>query len=134
MAIDGKAQRGRLVVTDDGPVHVLSAVCVETGLVVGTVPITVTTAKAQAELTDAPQLLAQLAWPGRVLTGDALFCQRTLCRQVLDAGGDDLLVVKDNQQELHTAITEYVDPPPALAGFPRDDWRTACWPSRGGTG
>jgi DDE_Tnp_1-associated len=42
----------------------------------------------EAELTVAPALLARLPWPGRVLTGEARFCQRHLCQQVLDAGGD----------------------------------------------
>ena len=52
------------------------------------------------------------------------FCQRDLCHQVLTADGDSLLLVKENQSALHEAIRQYVDPPPALAGFPRDDWRT----------
>lgn len=125
VAIDGKSQRGRLVFAADGPVHVLSAFCHETGIVLGQVPITVTTDKAEAELTVAPVLLDQLDWQGRVLTGDALFCQRQLCQRVLDAGGNYLLITKDNQHALHTAIREYFDPPPVLAGFPRDDWRTA---------
>jgi predicted transposase YbfD/YdcC len=125
VAIDGKAQRGRLVFAADGPVHVLSAFCHETGIVLGQLPVTVTTTKAEAELTVAPALLGQVAWPGRVLTGDALFCQRNLCHQVRTAGGDYVLLVKENQPALHEAISQYFDPPPALAGFPRDDWRTA---------
>ena len=44
--------------------------------------------KAEAELTVAPAVLACLDWHGRVLTGDALLCQRALCQQVLAAGGD----------------------------------------------
>ncbi len=107
------------------PVHILGAFCHETGIVLGHVPITVTTDKAEAELTVAPLLLADIDWHGRVFTGDALFCQRDLCQQVLKAGGDYLLLVKENQPALHEAIGQYVDPPPALAGFPRDDRRTA---------
>lgn len=125
VAINGKAQRGRLQFAADGPVHVLSAFCHETGIVLGQVPITVTTDKAEAELTVAPTLLEQVDWHGRVLTGDALFCQRNLCQQVLAAGGDYLLLVKDNQPALSEAIRQDFDPPPTLAGFPRDDWRTA---------
>jgi hypothetical protein len=53
--------------------------------------------KAEAELTVAPRLIARIGWRGRVLTGDALFCQRNLCEQVCDAGGDYLLIVKENQ-------------------------------------
>ena len=35
----------------------------------------------------------------------SLFCQRELCQQVLDQGGDYLLVVKDNQPALKEAIS-----------------------------
>lgn len=41
------------------------------------------------------------------------------------AGGNKLLLVKDNQHTLHEAISQYSDSPPALAGFLRDDWRSA---------
>ncbi len=95
VAIDGKAQRGRLRFQAGGcPVHALTAFCHEQGVVLAQEPIDRTADKAEAELTVAPALLARLDWRGRVLTGDALFCQRTLCRQVLDAGGDYLLVVQ----------------------------------------
>jgi hypothetical protein len=125
VAIDGKAQRGRLrFPTDGGPVHALSAFCHETGLVLAHAPITATGDKTEAELTVAPALLARVDWHGRVLTGDALFCQRSLCQQVLDAGGDYLLLVKDNQSALHEAIRLWFDPPPALARRPVTDWRT----------
>lgn len=126
VAIDGKAQRGRLrFAGDGGPVHALSAFCHEQGIVLAHEPITATTDKAEAELTVAPTLLDRLDWHGRVLTGDALFCQRALCQQVLTAGGDYLLLVKDNQPALHEAITLWFDPPPALARRPVTDWRTA---------
>jgi hypothetical protein len=36
----------------------------------------------------------------RLLTGDALFCQRPLAQLILDAGRDYLLAVKDNQPDL----------------------------------
>lgn len=103
----------------------MSAFCHETGIGPAEVPVAVTTDKAEAERTVAPRLLAQLDWYGWVFTGDALFCQRHLCQQVLNAGGDSLLMVKDNQLEAVIAIRKYFDPPPALAGFPRFGWRTA---------
>jgi hypothetical protein len=49
VAIDGKAQRGRLVSASGGPVHILIASCPDTGIVLAQVPITVTTAKPEAE-------------------------------------------------------------------------------------
>lgn len=112
VAIDGKAQRGRLQYQTDGcPVHALAAVLHETGIVLAQEPITSGSDKAQAELTVAPALVTRLAWSGRVLTGDALCCQRRLCQQVLTAGGDYLLPVKDNQPSLLRVITWLFEPP-----------------------
>ena len=88
--------------------------------------------KAEAELTVAPALLAQLDWTGRVLTGDALFCQRHLCRQVLDAGGDYLLLVKGNQPLLERDLHWLFEPPPgADPPLPLLDRRAARTIERG---
>lgn len=87
--------------------------------------------KSEAELTVAPALLARIAWPGRVLTGDALFCQRHLCQQVLDAGGDYLLLVKENQPALYTDIRLLFDPPPDMGALPLLDRREARTRDRG---
>lgn len=105
VAIDGKAQRGRLPFQTGGPVvHALTAFCPEQGTVLSEAPIEQGSEKAQAELTVAPTVLATLDWHGRVLTGDAEYCQRALCQQVLEAGGDYLLVVKGNQPALYRAV------------------------------
>src|SRR5947209_1352374 len=74
--------------------------------------------KAEGELTVAPALLARVDWRGRALTGDALVCQRPLCRQVVEAGGDHLLLVKENQPTLHHDIQLLFDPPPGSAPLP----------------
>jgi predicted transposase YbfD/YdcC len=113
VAIDGKAQRGRLQYQPGGsPVHALTAFCHEHGVVLAHEPIEHGADKSEAELTVAPELLAQVDWRGRVLTGDALFCQRHLCEQVLAAGGDYLLLVKANQPTLHRDLELTFDPPP----------------------
>jgi predicted transposase YbfD/YdcC len=116
VAIDGKAQRGRLRFADGGgPVHALSAFCHDCGVVLAHEPIAASADKAEAELTVAPALLARLDWRGRVVTGDALFCQTALCQQVLAAGGDDLFVVKANQGMLERDIQLLCDPPTPAA-------------------
>jgi predicted transposase YbfD/YdcC len=66
----------------------------------------------EAELTVAPELLAQLELKGRVVTGDALYAQRGLSQQVVEGGGDYFWVVKDNQPTLREAIALlFADPP-----------------------
>jgi predicted transposase YbfD/YdcC len=112
VAIDGKAQRGRCQYDPAAPpVHHLAAFCHEQGVVLASQPIAAGTDKQEAELTVAPVLLDAVDWHGRVLTGDALFCQRHLCQQLLDAGGDYLLLVKANQPRLAWAIELLFDPP-----------------------
>ena len=67
----------------------------------------------QTELTEAPALLARVPLVGRVVTGDALYCQRTLCQQIVAAGGAYLFTVKGNQPALHAAIALlFAEPPP----------------------
>jgi predicted transposase YbfD/YdcC len=127
VAIDGKAHRGRRrFAAEHGPlVHALSAFCHEQGIVLAHEPIAAGTDKAEAELTVAPALLARIDWPGRVLTGDALFCQTALCAQVLAAGGDYVLVVKGNQGTLYDDIRLLFDPPPTVPAAPLTDRRVA---------
>lgn len=139
VAIDGKAQRGRLAFDPSGcPVHALSAFLHDHGVILAQEPIdphpqeAQETAdaqdnkpidKAEAELTVAPDLIKRVDWHGRVLTGDALFCQRAICQQVVDSGGDYLLIVKENQPTLYEDIRLLFDPP--TPDLPLDDRREA---------
>ena len=69
VAIDGKAQRGRLPFQVGGsPAHALTAFCHEHGVVLAAEPIEHGEEQSGAELTVAPALVARVAWPGRVLT------------------------------------------------------------------
>jgi predicted transposase YbfD/YdcC len=126
VAIDGKAQRGRLAFDpEDGPVHALSAFLHDQGIVLAQEPIQTNgqIEKAEAELTVAPQLIKRIDWRGRVMTGDALFCQRNLCKEVIDGGGDYLLIVKENQPTLLDDIRSLFDLP--IPCLPLDDQREA---------
>jgi len=137
VAVDGKAQRGRLAgqPLTTCPIHMLSAVCHDTGLVLAQMPVTARGDKAAAELTTASALIAHLDWQGRVLTGDALYCQRGLCLQVVDAGGDYLVLVKGNQPELHrdlaTLFAHRADTALNAASLPALDMRTTTTDDHG---
>jgi predicted transposase YbfD/YdcC len=123
VAVDGKAQRGRLAADPAaGVIHALTAFCHEQQIVLSQVPITTTAAKAEAELTVVPEIIAALDWHGRIFTGDALYCQRAVCQQVLERGGDYLILVKENQRTLFTNIQLLFEPPDAP---PLDDRREA---------
>ncbi len=107
IAFDGKAQRGRLACTAhaDYPIHMLSAVLHEHGIVAAQVPLDHCGEKAEGELAAALTLLAALDWRGRVLTGDALYCDDDLCARVVAMKGDYLVIVKENRATLLRAIT-----------------------------
>ncbi len=128
VAIDGKAQRGRLRFPAGGcPVHVLSAYCQASGLVLAQELISAPAGadKGAAELTVAPRLIERLDWHGRVLTGDALFCQRALYHQVCEAGGDYLITVKANQPALLADLQLFFDPPGDEPDWLRTDVRVS---------
>jgi hypothetical protein len=56
--------------------------------------------KQKSELAVASRLIQHIDWQGKVLTGDALYCQRCLCAALRQAGGDYLFLVKGNQPHL----------------------------------
>ncbi len=58
-------------------------------------------------------MLKRMLLKGKVVTGDAMFYQRDLCKQVTDAERDYLFAVKDNQPDLKAAIEADFEP-----GFP----------------
>ncbi len=56
------------------------------------------------EMVVAPTVLNHLNLTGVVVTGDAMFTQRTLSIQIVEAGGDYVWMVKDNQPTLRAEI------------------------------
>ena len=56
------------------------------------------------EITAIPRLLALLDLEGALVTIDAAGCQKKIAQQVIDGGGDYLLVVKENQEKLYEEI------------------------------
>jgi hypothetical protein len=62
------------------------------------------------ELAAASAVLTQVPLAGRVVTGDALLTQREICAQVVAAGGDYVLPVKDNQPALRAALAGAFSP------------------------
>jgi len=99
LALDGKTLRG--IHGKDVPgVHLVAAYAHESATVLAQIR---TEGKGQ-ELAAAARLLDQLPLAGRLITGDALFTQRSICTQILDGGGDYLFPVKDNQPTLRAEL------------------------------
>ena len=82
VAVDGKTLRG--IHGEELPgVHLVAAYAHQTGIVVGQQAV----GEKQNELGALAGLLNQLDLRGRVVTGDALFTQREVCRQINRKGG-----------------------------------------------
>jgi len=106
VALDGKSIRG--VHTFGEKVHLLSLVSHDPPVVLAQVEV----GEKENEISAAPALLAAVDLKDKVVTADALLTQRALCTQIIDQGGDYLLVVKENQPKLKEAITYLFDNPP----------------------
>lgn len=95
ISIDGKALRG----SRDGGIpgqHLLAAYAPTVGAVLAQIKVDATTNEHKAAI----KLLGLLPLRGKVVVGDAIFCQRDLAEQVVESGGDYVFTVKDNQPGL----------------------------------
>ena len=88
-------------------VHLLAAVDHQTGGVLRQCRVDEKTNEHKAAL----ELLQRMVLEGRVIVGDAMFCQRELCQQVLESGGHYFLAVKGNQAGLEREISQELSAP-----------------------
>jgi hypothetical protein len=100
VSLDGKTLCGTLRPFARA-VHLLAAVDHQTGCVLSQCRVDEKTNEHKAAL----ELLQTLVLEGRVIVGDAMFCQRELCQQVIDSGGHYFLAVKGNQAGLQREIS-----------------------------
>lgn len=105
VAMDGKTLCNTLAAHERN-VHLLSLLDQATGGVLSQQAVPPTTNEAKT----AVEILKTIVLKGRLITGDAMFCQRELCEQIVDSGGDYLFVVKDNQPELKAAVAADFQP------------------------
>jgi DDE_Tnp_1-associated/Transposase DDE domain len=119
VCLDGKTLRGTIPAGMTRGVHLLAAYLPEQGIVL----IEVAVDGKENEIVTARAVLSLIDVRGCVVTGDAMFAQRRLSRQIRRTGGDYLWCVKENQETLYAQIaTLFITPPlPALP----DDFLTA---------
>ncbi len=123
-ALDGKTIRGTIPRRQShGGVHLLAAYVPRRGVVLAQVAVDT----KENEIVVAPSVLTQVDMPGVLLTGDAMFTQRALSIQIVEAGGDYLWMVKDNQPTLRADIELLFAPEYVQAGWsaPAVDFTTA---------
>jgi len=95
VSIDGKTLCGTLK-SHQRAIHLLSALDHQTGYVLSQTEVDPKTNEAKAAL----KFLKTLVLKGQVIVGDAMFCQREVCEQIMDSGGDYFFIVKENQPTL----------------------------------
>lgn len=108
-ALDGKSARGSF----DGlskAVHLLSLVAHRSGLTIAQCEVPSGGLDKTNEHKAALGLLSKLVIEGRLVTGDAMFCQRDLSRRIIEGGGHYLWAVKENQPTLLADIQAALDP------------------------
>jgi len=129
VSIDGKTLRGSLAPGQDRAVHLLAAYLPAEGIVLMQVAV----ASQENEISAAPRLLQCLDLRGQIVMADAMFTQRQLSIQIVEAGGDYIWLAKGNQPRLRQAIVDLFVPPTHTPGWgiPPDDFRTAREQNKG---
>ena len=98
--MDGKSLRGTI---PKGQTHGLRLLAVQQAAT-NTVASQTALSRTENEISAAKRLLKETRLAGKILTGDAIFAQRELSRQVVCRGGDYLWKVKENQGGLHAQL------------------------------
>ncbi len=106
LAVDGKTLRGTIPLGATQGVHLVAAYLPRRGVVLAQLAVD---SKAN-EIVVVPSLVAQLDMTGVVVTGDAMQTQCSLSIQIVEAGGDYLWFVKDNQPTLRADIERLFAP------------------------
>lgn len=112
-ALDGKAVRGMRKKDEEGNEYLLSVFDVEQAKVMSQVAV----GRKENEITKAPQALKMVKIAQKVITGDALHTQRGLAAQILEAHGDYVFPVKENQPQLYKNLQSLFAPEYPQPGF-----------------
>lgn len=99
IAMDGKSLCDTLQPHGQS-IHLLSLLDQASGGVLRQMQMPPSTNEHKAAL----ELLKSLVLQDKVITADAMFCQKDLCQQIIDDGGDYYIKVEANQPSLMSAI------------------------------
>jgi hypothetical protein len=99
VSLDGKTLRGSRDGETPGQ-HLVAVYAHRHQAVLAQIKVDAKTNEHKAAL----ELLGVLPIQGKVVLGDAMFCQRDLCEKIVERGGDYLFTVKGNQLGLERDI------------------------------
>lgn len=112
-ALDGKAVRGMRKKDEQGSEYLLSIYDVEQGKTMAQVEVSC----KENEIPKASEVLKLVEISQKVVTADALHTQKRVSTQILDAQGDFVFPVKENQAKLYNNIQELFAPEYPKPGF-----------------
>jgi predicted transposase YbfD/YdcC len=113
ISLDGKTLRGTIAAGQSRGQHLLAAYLPAEGWVLFQIEVD----RHENEIAAAPTLLKCLDLRGKIVTGDAMFAQRELSLQIVQAGGDYVWTVKENQSRLKQDIELLFQPEQTVKGF-----------------
>lgn len=124
IALDGKTMRGTIPAGHTRGVHLLAAYLPDEGWVLFQVEV----GRKENEIPASGRVVKCLDLRDKIITGDAMLAQRELSLQILDAGGDYVWIIKENQPDTYHDVVRLFAPEPVVKGFSpasHDDFRTA---------
>ncbi len=99
VAMDGKRLCGSVSEENPKGVHLVALFSQALSGVLGQMPI-----EKGNEITAAIALLSEVDLEGCVVTGDAIFCQKEVCRLIRERGGHYVIALKDNHKLVKRAV------------------------------
>ncbi|MDV7210466.1 ISAs1 family transposase [Azotobacter beijerinckii] len=103
IALDGKTLRGSR--QNGSAVHLMSAFATQARLVLAQQAV----AGKSNEIMALPELMKQMDLRGAVISIDAIGCQKTVAGQIIAAGADYVLALKDNHPTLREEVALWLD-------------------------
>ncbi len=129
LAMDGKTLRGTIPLGETEGVHLLAVYLPQQGVVLAQMNVE----HKGREITFAPTLLNQIDLRGVVVSGDAMFDRRSLSSKIVQAYGDYLWTVKENEKGFYQEIEVLFQPHRKRAGTsaPPMDFRRSSTVEKG---
>jgi len=113
LTLDGKTVRGTIASGKTKGLHLLAVYIPGSGITLRQVAVDGKT----NEIPVGVEVLNSLDLQGKIVTGDALHTQRQTSQQIVEAGGEYLWVVKENQERLKRDIELLFQPEVCAPGF-----------------
>lgn len=105
IAIDGKRLCGASNRTGGSVIHLVSAWSTNDRLILGQVK----TEEKSNEIKAIPELLEAIDIQGAIITIDAMGCQKSIVKKIIEKGGDYVIALKGNQETLYHEVQHFFE-------------------------